>query len=320
MSLTIHQLHVTARTQTPLELDAQSGAAIRGALFSGLWNRFCTNKAAPSCATCPLVRVCPVASLVAPLRDEGQKGSAQQPRPYVIQPPTSVPHRYAAGDTLTFGLGLFGPAADLFPYLVLAAQTLEQHGLGRTLPELGYRRGTVCIEQIDAVSPFTGERLPLAIQGQPQVQSPGLPITAADVRAYAAQLPTDQVTLHLHTPLRLIDDNRLVKRLTLRPLVQRLLRRLGDLSIAYGSGDLELDFATLLDQAAHAAVVADQTRWLDVVSYSSRTRRRTPIGGLVGQVTFAGNLAPLREILAWGMLVHVGRNVVKGDGWYTLAA
>jgi hypothetical protein len=55
-----------------------------------------------------------------------------------------------------------------------------------------------------------------------------------------------------------------------------------------------------------------------VVSYSSRQRRRTPIGGLLGDITFAGDLAPLRELLAWGALVHVGKNAVKGDGWYSI--
>ena len=61
-------------------------------------------------------------------------------------------------------------------------------------------------------------------------------------------------------------------------------------------------------------------RWVDVVSYSSRTRTRTPIGGLVGQVTLVGDLAPLRELLVWGSLIHVGKNAVKGDGWYTIGA
>jgi CRISPR-associated endoribonuclease Cas6 len=67
-------------------------------------------------------------------------------------------------------------------------------------------------------------------------------------------------------------------------------------------------------------VVNEQTHWVDVVSYSSRTRERTPIGGLIGQVTLAGDLGGLRELLVWGSLVHVGKNAVKGDGWYTIMA
>jgi hypothetical protein len=171
-----------------------------------------------------------------------------------------------------------------------------------------------------AVSPLTGERQVLYTYGQPVVHHPGLPLTAAEVAAYAEALPADHVTLQLHTPMRLVDNQQLVRQIALRPLLQRLLRRLGDLSIAYGGGDLALDFSALLAQAEQVRVVDDQTRWLDVVSYSSRQRRRTPIGGLIGQASFAGDLAALRELLVWGMLVHVGRNVVKGDGWYTVTA
>jgi hypothetical protein len=131
-------------------------------------------------------------------------------------------------------------------------------------------------------------------------------------------LPTDRLTLHFHTPLRLIDKKQLVQQIALRPLIQRLMRRLGDLSLAYGAGKLALDWQALLAQAEQVQVVDDQTRWVDVVSYSARQHRRTPIGGLIGSATFAGDLTHLRELLVWGSLIHVGKNAVKGDGWYTV--
>jgi hypothetical protein len=316
--LTTHHLRFSAIARTPVELDVQSGAALRGALSNALWDRFCANKAAPECAACPLVRMCPVAALVAPLRDEGQKGSDQRPRPYVVQPPTGGARRYAPGEQVAFGMGLFGQAAHLFPYVVLAAQGLADEGLGRKLPELGYRRGTLDVVAIDAADPLHGTTQALYRAHERQVQAPGLPVTPESVRAYAAQLPADRITLRLHTPMRLIDDDRLVKRLALRPLIQRLMRRLDDLSIAYGTGPLGLDYHALLACAAAVRVADDRTHWVDVVSYSSRQRRRTPIGGLLGDITFAGDLAPLRELLAWGALVHVGKNAVKGDGWYSI--
>jgi hypothetical protein len=59
MTLTTHHLEFTATALTPLELDDQAGSSIRGAVVGGLWERFCTNKAAPTCAACPLIPVCP---------------------------------------------------------------------------------------------------------------------------------------------------------------------------------------------------------------------------------------------------------------------
>lgn len=315
--LTTHHLEFTAAATTPVELDDQAGSQLRGALMGALWGRFCANQAAPSCAACPLIAVCPVAALVAPMRAEGEHGGAQRPRPYVTRPPTG--RRYAPGEPLTFGLALFGAAAPLFPYLVLAAQELSRAGIGRPLAANGGRRGQLQLMQIAAVHPLSGARAVLYTADAPQVRQPALPVTAAEVAAHAAALPSDRLTLELRTPLRLVDDGRLVKQLALRPLVQRLMRRLDDLAIAYGDGPLSIDFRSLLDVAAAVAVADDRTRWVDVVSSSARRGGRTPIGGLVGTVAFAGALGPLRELLVWGTLVHIGKNAVKGDGWYSIA-
>jgi hypothetical protein len=319
MTLTTHHLHFTCRAATPLALDDQAGAQIRGALANALWDRFCANKAAPACAACPLVRVCPVAALVAPLRDDEQKGGEQRPRPYVVRPPAEA-RRFDTEEELAFEFALFGQAAHLFPYVVMAAQALEESGLGRRLPELNGRRGRLHLRQIDSLDPLTGARQTLLRPDSRQVHAPGLPVSPEAVAAYAARLPTERLTLHFRTPLRLIDDGRLVRQLSLRPLVQRLMRRLDDLSIAYGAGPLPLDFRALLDVAAQVQVADDQTRWVDVVSFSSRQQRRTPIGGLLGKATFVGPLAELRELLVWGSLVHVGKNAVKGDGWFSVGA
>ena len=324
MTLTTHHLSFTATAVTPLELDDQAGASIRGALVGGLWDKFCANKAAPSCAACPLLRVCPVATLIAPMREDGEPGGEQRPRPYTVRPPIGRGRPYTAGETFAFGLTLIGQAAQLFPYVVMAAQAVEQTGLGRRLGANGGRRGALQIDAIAAVNPLHGTRAPLYTRGCPQVQTPGLPIDANAVAAHAAALPSDRLTLRFQTPLRLTEkrdgQTRLVHRFDPRPFFARLAWRLDELTCAYGGDAPASDHRALLDCVDSACVADDQTRWVDVVSYSSRTRQRTPIGGLVGQVTLVGNLAPLRELLVWGSLIHVGKNAVKGDGWYTIGA
>ncbi len=319
MTLTTHHLVFTATALTPVALGEQSGSAVRGAVAGALWGRFCTNKAAPACAACPLLAICPVAALVAPMREEGEKGGDQRPRPYVTRPPLDGARTYAPGERLQFGLALFGSAASLYPYVVMAAHELEHIGMGLRLPALGGQRGALRLSEIVAYDPLRTGQQPLYTTGAQQVRQPGLPIDAAAVRDFAATLPTDQITLYFHTPLRLIEQERLVRRIALRPLIQRLMRRLDDLAIAYGDGPLGIDFRTLLAVAEQVQVIADQTQWVDVVSSSTRQQRRTPIGGLVGAVTFAGELGPLRELLVWGSLIHVGKNAVKGDGWYSLS-
>ena len=72
MSLQTHHLQFTMVAATPLELGDNSGSAVRGALVNALLDRFCANKDAPACADCPLYNVCPVAALVAPMRETGE--------------------------------------------------------------------------------------------------------------------------------------------------------------------------------------------------------------------------------------------------------
>ena len=318
MTFTTHHLEFLVEPRTMLALRGQAGSAIRGALVGALWERGCTNQSALSCADCPLVPVCPVSILVAPLRAEGETGGEQRPRPYVIQPPPA--QVYAPGEQFAFRVRLFGRAAPLFPYVVMAARQMEEHGLGRRDDPNDSRRGQVRIVRIDAVNPLTGARQRLYEHGSVQVHSPGLPVTTEAVEQYAAQLPRDRLRLAFQTPLRLIDQGQLVRAFALRPLVQRLKERLDDLAPAYGDGPLNWGEIDMIAAAVAIRIVADDTQWQDVSGYSSRQQRRLPLGGLTGSVTLAGDLAPLRTLLVWGSLVHVGKNVVKGDGWYRLSA
>jgi hypothetical protein len=57
-SLTTTHLEFMVQTVTPLELDEYSGAALRCNFFNAIWERFCTNKSAPTCVACPLHDTC----------------------------------------------------------------------------------------------------------------------------------------------------------------------------------------------------------------------------------------------------------------------
>ena len=137
---TVHCLEIAAEATTPLSLDKYCGSALRGAFFRAIWKRFCTNRESPTCRDCPLVMVCPVASLVAPLRDEAAHGQ-DIPRPYVISAPNQVKNRYEQGETFTFDFSLIGTSTKLFPYVIRSFQEMEKSSLGRRLPELQGRRG-----------------------------------------------------------------------------------------------------------------------------------------------------------------------------------
>ena len=45
-----------------------------------------------------------------------------------------------------------------------------------------------------------------------------------------------------------------------------------------------------------------------------------PLGGFVGEITYAGNLEALLPLLMLGELVHVGKATVLGHGKYVVEA
>ena len=75
----------------------------------------------------------------------------------------------------------------------------------------------------------------------------------------------------------------------------------------------------VMAQAEAVRVVRDETRWVELASYSTRLGRTTPLGGLMGRVTFGGDLSPFAAWLVWGQFTHVGKDAVKGNGWYQLS-
>ena len=319
MGLVTHHFLFKTEVKTPLELDEHSGSALRGNLYEAVWRRFCTNKSSPTCADCPLHSTCPVSALVAPLREEHPRGR-DRPRPYILIPPIDGARHYAPGETLTFGLTLFGDIVTLLPYIILSLPTLESVGLGRKQQETYRQRGTFMVREIEVYHPLSGKHQTLYQSGKAQVAASILAVTPQEVQEQAATLPTDRLTLNFLTPTRIVDQEHLVSRPAFRPLIHRLLERLDALNTEYGTGDTTMfpPAQELLILAENIRCVKDATRWEDVGSYSRRTRQRTPVGGILGQATFEGDLAPFREILLWGELVHVGKSAVKGNGWYTI--
>jgi len=333
---TAHRLTIIAEARETIELNEHQGSAIRGALFHALRNRFCGNRQANECAACPVVATCPVATLVSTLKPESDRGR-DIPRPFTVQPPltgrgghpTTLPDgrlvfHYRPGEPFTFGLTLYAQALQLFPYVVLAVNEFEQGGIGRkTRQEDGrWRRGTLAVREVWDENPLTGERQPVFRADERMVQVPDVPITHEQILEWAnEQKARGRLAVRFLTPTRITRAKHLLKpgKITFRPLWQRLVDRLESLSRDFSDTPLTLDFRALALAAEEVRTVRDQTRWVELSSYSTRQRRSTPTSGLVGDLTFeCDDWSPFLPWLAWGQFTHVGKDAVKGNGWYEL--
>jgi hypothetical protein len=299
--------------------------------------------------------VCGVSLLLATVDTEGPRGM-EVPRPFALRPPLDGPRHVGPGETFGFGITLVGEQAlTLLPYLVLGLRRMGELGIGRvgttaapssdhraprgaagdasdrgrgftSATERGAtsgpnRRGRFAVETLAALNPFTGARQVVMRAGEALVTLPDAPVTAAQVESWcAARGAVERLTLRLRTPLRLVVDGQLVDegRLTFAVLLRRICRRLTDLARAYG-GVEGIDFRALLERAGAVRVAEDRTTWLDLESKSARQGRALPIGGLIGSITFAGELTPFLPLLVWAELVGVGKDVTKGNGVIELA-
>lgn len=326
---TAHCLRFVAEVMEPIELNPHQGSAIRGAFFHALTDSFCMNQpalTADGCTKCTLIASCPVAFLVATLSPVSDRG-ADIPRPFTVEPPLHAQNIYQPGERLEFGLTMFARALNLFPYLILGLQRMERSGLGKRYQHQDgrWRRGTFRLIEIRAENPITGEHQQVLRQGQSLIRVPDVPVTHCQVCQRAERLaaqPAQPLTFHFLTPTRLIHQGHLVHQGTrLFPILfHRLMERLESLAGHYSGRPLDSSWRALLPLADRVETVLDHTRWIELESYSTRTQSRTPIGGLIGSVTFrADDWTPFLPWLVWGEVVHVGKDTVKGNGWIRIS-
>ncbi|MBC7265281.1 MAG: CRISPR system precrRNA processing endoribonuclease RAMP protein Cas6 [Chloroflexi bacterium] len=327
---TAHRLRFDAEVTTPIEIGEHKGSAIRGALYHSLRRRFCLNHQARDCRYCSLAppqhgnpeksATCPVCSLVSTLGPESERG-VDLPRPYTIEPPLGDGLSYEPSQHLEFGLTLFAEALHYFPYIILAVQAMETTGLGKRTKTNGWRRGTFRVRHVLALNPLTGESHEVAAAGQSLVAVPDVPITHRQVlRAASTWSATGKITLNFLTPTRITDAKHLQHRPFFRPIFQRLLERLSALARQFSDTPMTVDFGSLVKAANEVRVVEDHTRWVEVRSYSTRQGRATPTSGFIGQVSFeAEEWTPFLPWLLWGQFTHVGKDAVKGNGWYVMS-
>ena len=316
LRLVVHQLQFTLEAQTRVEFGRQAGAQLRGALWVALEQFACTD---PRARTPEHQMHCPMCRLVALELGTAARG-ANPPRPFAIRPPLSEQAgdecAFNPGETFHVGISLFGDAADLFPYICQAVYRMGKVGVG-------YGRGQFVVRSIDELNPLSGESAALFADGKVRAL-PFQPITHEQAVVFAERLPADRLTLRFRTPTQITGDDRICVRPEFDKLIGRLIERCQAMETYYTEYPAQTEawrtlYLELLAQARSVALADDQTHWLKVMSGSRRSGKYNTISGFVGSATFVGNLASYRYWLVWGSVLNIGKNAVKGNGWYEIA-
>lgn len=316
LPLTVHQLVFEGEATTPIEFGPQAGAQLRGALWEALREIvICDDRA----RTPEHTRFCPLCRLILMESQESPRG-VNPPRPFAIRPPLNfdAEHRIKvkSGEMIRFGVNLYGDAEQLFPYVCQAVYRIGQIGVG-------YGRGRFLLRTAEAVNPFT-DQFQVVYADRKLRGLPGVPITHAGIERAIQGWSNEHITLDWRTPCELTDQGRPTSTPQLPIVIGRLIERCQMLELHYTPDPAETTawrkLHLQLQERAKAVKLTDNaTRWVHVMSGSRRSDSMKPVSGLIGTAHYTGDLSELKYWLAWGSILHIGKNVVKGNGWYEIS-
>jgi len=302
-------------TVLPVKIDFQAvedfslppfkGSTFRGGFGYSFKNAVCVAGKRP-CEDCILYRACVYSYVFETPRPNGanvMRKYQKIPHPFVLRPPLNRDNDIRQGQVFSLGSVLIGKAVEYLPYFVLVFEVMGQRGLGSD-------RG-VC----SLVRAHCGREVVYEPDGKPMTGVP--PLKGKDIFDRHPQAPKN-ITLEFTTPLRLVRNRRILDEIGFQDVFRTLLRRLALLSTFHCKNEPDVDFRNIIAKSAEVRTVKHELRWQEQSRYSTRQNARMSIGGLVGQVTFEGELEPFYPYLVLGQFLHVGKNTSFGLGQYIL--
>ncbi len=224
---------------------------------------------------------------------------SEAPHPFIFDPDPDCPVRVHAGSTATHGLVVVGEAVRHLPYLLVALRELGKGGLGGD--RVPYRMDRVFTEDGTDVLEYPRQSFFTAVRPTLLEVMPG--------RSRWGRFRVD-----LATPTRLMIDGRLSRRPSFFDVIEALARRVFLLSCFHCQGSSEPQWDPFLDVARCVKCLHSDLRWMDAERFSTRQKRRVPLGGVVGSMTCEGDFGLLENLLRAGEYVHVGKNATFGLG------
>jgi hypothetical protein len=302
---------VEMQAQERLRLPAWKGSALRGA-FGHVFRRLAC-LGGHLCPPCQIPDRCPyhyVFETAPPPGTPALRKLTDIPRPFVLEPPEDLMQVYDPGARLSFGLALIGHGIEFLPHFIVAFRELGETGLG-------FRRGRLGAIEIVALD---GARPPVSIYSDRDrlVRAHDRSVASAYILDRCRGLEPRRFTLWFRTPTTLRRDGRLVDRPEMGTLVRNLIHRVTALSQFHCGAKWPADeeIPALILAADRVRLTHCDTRWVDWDRYSSRQQATMKFGGIVGEATYEGDLAPLLPLVLAGEGVHVGRHCVFGNGRY----
>ena len=294
---------LTLTALSTITMPPYAGSTLRGGFGHAFRKMVCT-QGPIECRDCTLNAACPYPYIfeTAPFAGAQQlRTYGDVPRPFVIDP-LDTRGEYRKGESFSFQLTLIGRAIDYLPYFLVSFRELGEMGIGK-------RRGRFRLTHVRADD---GESI---YDGDTQmVHNLNNALSFDDIRGEAESAPRVDLTLRLVTPTRITHEGALTDQLPFHVFWRRLIGRISALAYFHCGESLEMDFKGLIEKAMSVETTDSTLRWKDWTRYSSRQDGKMQLGGLVGRVSYAGELAAFVPFVALGAYLHVGKNATFGLG------
>lgn len=284
------------------------GSTLRGAMGHALRQMVCLLPG-EDCTKCMHRWQCAFVYIMATSRqetdDQGNTKNQALPHPYVIEPPEEQTTFFRKGDLLIFHLLLIGNSITLLPLFISAFERVGKNGLGKGRHKYNLQK----VEQDE------NKQLRLLWAGGNNLIQVPVPV---DIKLEQESKDISNITLHLHTPTRLVNKGRLDDCPDFSILMRAVLRRVDSLGRIHGQSGLGIDFRNLLDKTAQVKLSGGKASWYDWERYSSTQATFMKLGGLVGELSYDGELGEFLPYLKITEILHVGKGSSFGLGRYTI--
>ncbi|WP_353683955.1 CRISPR system precrRNA processing endoribonuclease RAMP protein Cas6 [Thermodesulfovibrio sp. 3907-1M] len=294
MQINYKILEFTIKAETELKLPDFKGSAFRGG-FGNVFRQITCVLKRYNCVECPLKGKCIYAYVFETVSDGASEflnmhKYEKVPHPFIFEPPLSRKNTFQPEEELNFKVILIGDAIDYAPYFAFTFKELGYVGIGKG-------RGKFSISKILSTN----------------VRNLILQPKEVSEKNYT------KLCLHILTPIRIKYERKLIDKLDFHILIRSLLRRLTLLCYFHcGKQPPQIDVKSLIEKAEKVRILNENIRWYDWERYSSRQNTRMKLGGVIGEITYEGSLAPFIPFLKAGEILHIGKGTSFGLGKYEI--
>ncbi|MGB9628653.1 MAG: CRISPR system precrRNA processing endoribonuclease RAMP protein Cas6 [Thermodesulfobacteriota bacterium] len=276
----------------------------------------CCNKIHKTCETCMVRETCAYTLLFNPLQIGGIKRFTNLPRGFVIKPPLDDSTQYTSSNPLRFEMVLVGDRIKVLPFVIIPFKELGGFGIG-------LNRGKFDLDGIEVLRDGKFDSIYDPVTNI--VSNFDSKITGEELIKKADGLDGEEITFCFLTPTRIRynptgekGNSRLIKAPEFHHIIRRLRDRINALTTYYCGGSIGADFSGIAERAMKVRKIKSDLEWIEMRRKSRTQKTIHDQSGFIGKISFEGNIKEFIPLILAGEYLHVGEDVVFGNGWFNI--